>query len=165
MKNFTITTLSLVFWVNLLFAAPLTIALDGAPKSLDPRFAVDANGMRLTQVLLFETVQQDDALRIVPGLAESWTHPDETTWILKLKAGVHFQDGSQLNSEDVRFTFEHIMDPETKSPFQFLSKKLKSVEATDDRTVTFPCSSLKQPSFWISSFQSFPEIQILRMPS
>ncbi len=138
MKNFTVITLSLVFWVNLLVAAPLTIALDGAPKSLDPRFAVDANGMRLTQVLLFETlVQQDDALRIVPGLAESWTHPDDTTWILKLKAGVHFQDGSQLNAEDVRFTFEHIMDPETKSPFQFLSKKLKSVEATDDRTVTF----------------------------
>ena len=138
MKNFTLTTLSIVFWVNLLVAAPLTIALDGAPKSLDPRFAVDANGMRLTQVLLFETlVQQDDSLRIVPGLAESWTHPDDTTWILKLKAGVHFQDGSQLDAEDVRFTFEHIMDPETKSPFQFLSKKLKSVEATGDRTVTF----------------------------
>jgi peptide/nickel transport system substrate-binding protein len=29
------------------------------------------------------------------------------------------------------------MDPETKSPFQFLSKKLKAVEATNDRTVTF----------------------------
>ena len=138
MKHFTLLTFSLVLWVNLLVAVPLTIALDGAPKSLDPRYAVDANGMRLTQVLLFETlVQQDDTLRIVPGLAESWTHPDETTWTLKLKEGVHFHDGSQLSAEDVRFTFEHIMDPVTKSPFQFLSKKLKSVEATDERTVTF----------------------------
>ena len=55
MKHFVLTTLSLVLWVNLLVAVPLTIALDGAPKSLDPRYAVDANGMRITQVLLFET--------------------------------------------------------------------------------------------------------------
>lgn len=139
MKLFRSLLVLVLLWsASTLYASPLTIALDGAPKSLDPRYAVDANGMRLTQVLLFETlVQQDEALRIVPGLAESWTHPDPTTWVLQLKEGIRFHDGSFLTAEDVRFTFEHIMDPEVKSPFQFLAKKLQAVEATAERTVTF----------------------------
>jgi peptide/nickel transport system substrate-binding protein len=108
--------------------------------------------MRLTQVLLFETlVQQDENLRIVPGLATSWEQPNPKTYVLELKRGVQFHSGAPFTAADVKFTFEHIMDAATKSPFQFLNTKLKEIEVRGDHTVVF---HLHQPeaAFFLDTF-------------
>ena len=44
----------------------------------------------------------DKDLKIVPGLAESWTvSPDGKTYTFKLRSGVKFHDGSAMEAEDV----------------------------------------------------------------
>jgi peptide/nickel transport system substrate-binding protein len=43
----------------------------------------------------------------VPGLAESWTASDDNTvWTYKLREGVLFHDGTELTTEDVKFSAE-----------------------------------------------------------
>ncbi len=50
--------------------------------------------------------------RVVGDLAESWTiSPDKRTYVLKLRRGVKFHDGSELTSRDVRATYQKIIAP------------------------------------------------------
>ena len=50
--------------------------------------------------------------RVVGDLAESWAvSPDKRTYVLKLRRGVKFHDGSELTSRDVRATYEKIINP------------------------------------------------------
>lgn len=77
----------------------------------------------------------------VPILAESWEQPDETTYIFTLREGVTFHNGDLLTAEDVKFTFERLMDPEGGSVWVSQLEPVESVEAADELTVTF---NLKQ---------------------
>jgi peptide/nickel transport system substrate-binding protein len=53
---------------------------------------------------------------LAPGLAESWSSsPDGLTWTFKLRRGVKFHDGTPLDAAAVRFSFDRMVDPETKS--------------------------------------------------
>jgi peptide/nickel transport system substrate-binding protein len=50
------------------------------------------------------------------GLAESWAmSADGLVWTFKLKRGVTFHDGTPFNAEAVKFSFDRMVDPETKS--------------------------------------------------
>jgi peptide/nickel transport system substrate-binding protein len=119
--------------------------LESAPKTLDPRFATDAAGMRITQHLLFDTlVQLGPDLTIAPALAQRWEVESPTVYTFHLAPKVAFHDGQPLTAADVVFTFEHLMAEETKSPFgPGYRSKIKSVQATDDHTVRF---TLHQPT-------------------
>ena len=117
----------------------LQVGLESAPKTLDPRFATDAAGMRITQHLLFDTlVQLGPDLTIAPALAERWEVDDPTTYTFHLAPKAAFHDGQPLTAADVVFTFEHLMAEETKSPFgPGYRSKIQSVTAVDDHTVRF----------------------------
>src|SRR5262249_40209704 len=51
-------------------------------------------------------VTRDKSLKLVPGLAESWTQVNATTWRFKLRSGVKFHDGTPFTADDVVFSFE-----------------------------------------------------------
>ncbi|MGH9229618.1 MAG: ABC transporter substrate-binding protein [Acidimicrobiales bacterium] len=77
-----------------------------------------------------------------PLLAESCDFDDPSTYTCTLKQGVTFHDGSTLDAEDVKFSFDRnigIEDPEGASS---LLASLDEVEVVDDSTVTF---HLNQP--------------------
>src|SRR3989454_12615527 len=49
--------------------------------------------------------------RVVGDLAMSWTvSPDKRTYVLRLRRGVKFHDGSEMTSRDVRATYEKIIN-------------------------------------------------------
>ena len=55
--------------------------------------------------------------QLVPGVARSWTvSPDSDTFTFQIQPGVMFHDGRELTSEDVKYTFESIIDPAVGSP-------------------------------------------------
>jgi peptide/nickel transport system substrate-binding protein len=92
-------------------------------------------------------MELDDHMRVVPKLAERLEHPTPTTYVVTLKRGVHFQDGHEMTSADVVYTFRSFLDPEFVSPRKGGYRELKSVDATDRYTVLF---TLTRP------FTSFP---------
>ena len=50
--------------------------------------------------------------KIVPDLAESWTvAPDGMTYTFKIRGGVKFHDGSPLTSEDIKASYDRIINP------------------------------------------------------
>jgi peptide/nickel transport system substrate-binding protein len=125
----------------------LTVALANAPSNLDPRVGTDEASQRVQQLLYSSLVRIDDALRVVPELAETIARPDPRLYVVRLRPGVRFHDGRPLTSADVAYTFQSFLDPAFVSPRKGAYGLLERVEAVDARTVRFV---LKEP------FGSFP---------
>lgn len=87
-----------------------------APSGVDPT--------NLQEIVSYEMVRQcyngltdrKESGELKPGLAEKWDTPDEgKTWHFQLRKGVKFHSGKELTAKDVKFTFEHDLNPERAS--------------------------------------------------
>lgn len=115
----------------------LRVALEDTPRTLDPRFATDAHGQRISRHLLYNSlVQHGYELEYVPDLAERWETPDPQTYVFHLRRDAVFHDGHPFSADDVVFTYEHLMDEATGAPIgAALREKITGVEKIDDHTV------------------------------
>ncbi len=72
--------------------------------------------------------------QIVPILAESWSNPDNNTWVFKLKKGIKFHDGTEFTAADVVHSFTRIQkDPDSKQASSIAH--VNAIEAVDPYTV------------------------------
>ncbi|HWL42714.1 MAG TPA: ABC transporter substrate-binding protein [Ilumatobacter sp.] len=76
---------------------------------------------------------------LAPGLAESWESPDDSTFVLHLRQGVQFQDGTPFDSAAVKAHFERAQSNPSSALVDSLSA-IESVEAPDDYTVVLNLS-------------------------
>jgi len=92
--------------------------LGSDPATLDPA------GTRLVRqdvvrMNIFDTLIDVDprTLRFVPRAAESWSVSDDgRTFTFRLRPGVKFHNGREMIADDVKYTIERILTPETASP-------------------------------------------------
>jgi peptide/nickel transport system substrate-binding protein len=98
----------------------LTMGIASPPDTLDP----GATGLALTLLMsmaMFDPLvwwlpTGDGGSKFVPGLAESYTvSPDASVYTFKLRKGVTFHDGTKFDASAVKATYDHIVDPATKS--------------------------------------------------
>ncbi len=83
-------------------------------------------------------VRTNQKLEPVPELAESWEGTEDSkAWTFKLRKGVKFHHGRELDADDVVATFKRIADPETASPARSVFALVDSVEKVDPLTVRF----------------------------
>lgn len=81
-------------------------------------------------------VTLDTELVLQPSLATSWTpSEDGLTWTLGLREGVKFNHGKDFNADDVVFTINRLVDPETASGFAGAAGFVTGAEKVDDYTV------------------------------
>jgi peptide/nickel transport system substrate-binding protein len=81
-------------------------------------------------------VTLDPDFNIVPDLAEKWDILDEgRVYVFHLRKGVKFHDGTDFNAEAVKFNFDRILDPATKSWVRVFYEQVEKVEAVDDSTL------------------------------
>ena len=72
--------------------------------------------------------------QLVPILAESWSNPDHTTWLFKLKKGIKFHDGSDFTSADVVHSFTRIQKDRDSKQSSSIAH-VDAIEALDPLTV------------------------------
>ena len=90
-------------------------------------------------------------------LAESWTQPNETTYIFKLRKGVRWHNkppvnGRELTADDVKYTFDRFVT-EKGNANRAMMAALDKVEVVDKYTVKF---TLKEPYVWFLDMVSNP---------
>jgi peptide/nickel transport system substrate-binding protein len=90
-----------------------------------------------------------------PRLATSWEFVEPTVLEMRLQEGVTFHEGQDFTAEDVKWTIDYVMDPETGSPHASVLEQVDSVEVVDPLTVHF---NLKAP--WPALPQILTNIQI-----
>jgi len=113
------------------------IAAQGAePDRLDPHLTSAYASFQILENVYDTLVQPGDDLTMEPALAESWDiSDDQLTWTFHLREGVKFHNGRDLTAEDVVYSFERIMDPETGAANAYRFESVESVDAVDERTV------------------------------
>ncbi|MBM4251298.1 MAG: ABC transporter substrate-binding protein [Deltaproteobacteria bacterium] len=119
----------------------LVLAWEAEPRSLDPRYAVDANSQYLEDLLHCALINFDRDGQITPGLAASWQWTTPTTLQLHLREHIRFADGQEVGPKDVVATFQHFLKHDSKAPRRAAFKNLQSVTATSERTVTMTLDS------------------------
>ncbi len=92
--------------------------------------------------LIYDTlVVKNDKFDFVPSLAERFEESDDhKTFTFHIRQGVTFHNGKSLTSADVKYTFDSILSPATKSPIRGAVEKITSIEAPDPVTVIFRAS-------------------------
>lgn len=117
----------------------LVVAYAGEPNSLDTTNELGNVGVRMHYVFHDTLLRRDffDGNKLVPSLATSWKRTDDLTLEVKLRDGVLFHDGSKMTADDVKFTFDRIMNPDTRSEATGYFAVLDKVTAADALTVQF----------------------------
>ena len=80
----------------------------GAPKLFDPFYASDGETFRVTRQIYEQLLSfEPGSAKTKPGLAESYEgSPDGLTWTFKIRSGVKFHDGTDLDAAAVCANFD-----------------------------------------------------------
>lgn len=93
----------------------------------------------------------DDELVPQGELVEDWEDPDESTWILHLREGVTFHDGTPWNADAAVFNLEQLRESDQGAS---QLERVSDVTAVDDTTVEIALSA-PFPTLPITLSQSF----------
>jgi len=116
----------------------LRIRMGGDIALLDPGKIFGQESQTVSQHLYNGLVKYDQATnKIVPDLARSWeTSPDGTVYTFRLRDGVTWHKNyGPFTSDDVKFSFERVLDKATGSPYAGQIASMKSIETPDRLTV------------------------------
>ena len=130
----------------------LTIGADADPIGLDPATVTAFSSFDFTSLLYTGLLRWTADMKMEPDLAVGYEQPNDTTYVFKPAHGVKFHNGQELDAEDVKYTFDRILNPATASPnAPFLD--IRAVTVVDPLTVrsnskppTRRSSTISQPT-------------------
>lgn len=121
----------------------LVIAADQDPVGFDPHKVPAASSGRIYALVYDSLTTMDPEFNVKPGLADKWeTLDDGKTIKFQLHPGVKFHNGREMTSDDVKFSFERILDPKTGAVGKSYFTSIDKIETPDKNTVMF---KLKTP--------------------
>ena len=90
----------------------------GDASNLIPYIASDSASGSVTGLVYNGLLKIDKNLELAPSLAESWEVSDDgLTITFQLRKGVRWHDGAPFSVEDVMFTYNFVIDPNTPTPY------------------------------------------------
>jgi peptide/nickel transport system substrate-binding protein len=124
----------------------LVIGKAADPQTLDPAVTIDNNDWTVTypayqRLVGYKTEDGKGSTQVEGDLAASWTSSaDQLVWTFTLKPGARFDDGSAVNADAVKESFDRLMKI-GQGPSEAFPKDMQ-VSVVDPMTVRF---TLKTP--------------------
>lgn len=115
----------------------LVIGADADPIGLDPVTLTAFSSYDFTALLYSGLLRWNADMKVEPDLATSFDQPNDTTYVFRLRSGVKFHNGQAFDAEDVKYTFERILNPASASPNATIFASIKAVTVVDPMTVRF----------------------------
>jgi len=117
----------------------LVLAVDAAPRSLNPLTAGDVASVRAYTPLYPLLYSARPDLSIAPDLAAAMPQlsGDGTTWTVPLRHDARWSDGNEISAADAVYTVTTEMDPTLAGDASFDWSGVTKVDAVDVHTVRF----------------------------
>ena len=114
-------------------------------QSLSPNAAV-VSGLPEFQGIFDALTRMNSKAELEPGLATSWEldPKDKRKWIFRLRDAA-WQDGKPFRAEDVKFTFDYVVDSNNKSAVITRAGTVDSVQVIDNKTVAITAKGAGDP--------------------
>ena len=108
----------------------LYVRLKASPTTVDPALIVDVYGAQIAAKLYNGLVCFNDDLAPVPDLAESWTvSADGLVYSFRLRKGVRFFNGREVTARDFKYSFERVLNPQTRSPRTWVLSRIHGADS------------------------------------
>jgi peptide/nickel transport system substrate-binding protein len=132
----------------------LTIVIPEEVKGLNNHADSGTEGEWPLNQITEGLVERDIDRNIIPGLAESWeVSEDGLTYTFYLREGVKFHDGTDFDAEDVKWTMDQVIIPDSYSGGKW-APYIEGTEIIDDYTVAI---TLKGPWYDFINLLAFEE--------
>lgn len=119
-------------------AQTLNVAWSQDATGLDPHTQPGFASIRLLELLYEPLVRLGPDLELQPAVAESWAFSEDgLSLTFQLDPDAMFHDGTPVTSEDVRASFERILDEATAAVARANYTSIIGIETPDPQTVTF----------------------------
>ena len=135
----------------------IVFALTSEAKTLDPRYATDANGQRITNLIFNSLVRLGPKLKIQEDAAKTWQY-ENLTYTFDLYPGLKFSNGDMVTEEDILFTFEQYRRDNV--PFKKSLSVIESVKA-DFSDIENPKVILELSEFSATLLEDLSVVKIL----
>lgn len=113
----------------------VTIALSGAPATLDPHKSFNGFVFTVTNQLYETLIYRSADGSLQPRLATDWRMVNDTTYEFTLREDVTFHDGTPFTADAVKYSLERLLDPDTQAIGSFIISMVEEIEAVDEYTV------------------------------
>ncbi len=110
----------------------ITISDISDVNTLDPKLHKGRPEQNVLRLMFDTLYHRDNNMKIIPWLATSYENPDPVTWRFHLRQGVKFHNGNDFKANDVKFSIERLLEPE--SPLD-ARVNVDKVNVVDDYTV------------------------------
>jgi len=112
----------------------LTWGMQEDPVALAPYGVSNTSGFEVNVFMYESLLGWDRSFKVIPALAESWQIPDNRTYVFKLRQGVKFHSGKELDADDVKYSLELQKSPPPPFVVNNYYPKIASVEVVDKYT-------------------------------
>ena len=90
----------------------LRYGMETEPPGFDPHTQSSHASLRVMAQVYNQLVDVNENLEVIPELATSWdVSPDYLTYTFHLADNVYFHSGRKMTAEDVKYSFERVLDP------------------------------------------------------
>ncbi|MCF8009213.1 MAG: ABC transporter substrate-binding protein [Halanaerobiales bacterium] len=163
-KLFSLTLITLLLVSIFSFAVfaqddqTLVIGFEADVSSLDPGFADISVNERVNSLIFDGLVEYGKNNKIVSGVAYDWdVSEDGTAYTFHLQQGIEFHNGQVLTAEDVKFTYQRILDPENGSGLRGKVTIIDRIVVIDDYTIKFVLKEPYSPFMLAMTFGIVPK--------
>ena len=116
----------------------LSLQIASEPNKLDPALNSTVDGAALAILSFAGLCTYDAEGKVVPDLAESYeVSEDGLTYTFTMKDGLKWSDGEELNAEDVAYSWNRLVTPETGADYFYLAD---GIARKDDETLDIEAS-------------------------
>ncbi len=100
-------------------------------RGFDPHISYDVLSTTGIKLLFDGLLDYNYEAKLVPSLAESMPEvsSDGKTFTFTLRNGVHFHNGREITADDVKWSMEHMLNPELASPAYPFFTLIEGLEA------------------------------------
>jgi peptide/nickel transport system substrate-binding protein len=127
----------------------LTIALPNNPSTMDPIQTSNHDGMAISNAVFENLLEVDLDGNVVPCLARAMPvlSDDQLTMTFDLRDDVQFQNGAAFTAEDVKYSYDYMLDPKNRSIRRYIFDRITRIDVESPTKVAFHLREPFRPFF------------------